>query len=47
VGCALGGVVRADLRRLEDLRASLEGEAMDVLSVGTSISALVHALVPK
>ena len=44
VGCALGGVVRADLRRLEDLRASLEGEAMDVLSVGTSISALVRCL---
>lgn len=44
VSCALGGVVRADLRRLEDLRASLEGEAMDVLSVGASIVALVRSL---
>lgn len=44
VSCALGGVVRADLRRLEDLRASVEGEAMDVMSVGSSISSLVRSL---
>lgn len=40
VACALGGVVRADLRRLEDLRASLESEN-DVYSVAASIRALV------
>jgi hypothetical protein len=44
VGCAMGGVVRADLRRLEDLRAAHEGDAMDVLSVGSSIAALVKCL---
>lgn len=44
VSCALGGVVRADMRRLEDLRASLEGDAMDVMSVGSSIAALVRCL---
>jgi hypothetical protein len=44
VSCALGGVVRADLRRLEDLRASLEADAMDVMSVGSSISAIVRCL---
>lgn len=44
MSCALGGVVRADLRRLEDLRASVEGEAMDVMSVGSSISSLVRSL---
>jgi hypothetical protein len=44
VGCAIGGVVRADMRRLEDLRASLEGESMDVMSVGLSIAALVRCL---
>lgn len=44
VGCAIGGVVRADLRRLEDLRAAHEGDAMDVLSVGSSIAALVKCL---
>ena len=41
---AIGGVVRADMRRLEDLRASLEGESMDVMSVGLSIAALVRCL---
>jgi hypothetical protein len=44
VGVAIGGVARADKRRLEDLRASFEGSAMDVLSVGASISALVQCL---
>jgi hypothetical protein len=44
VGCALGGVVRADMRRLEDLRATFEGSAMDVFLVGASILALVKCL---
>lgn len=46
VGCALGGVVRADMRRLEDLRASLEGDHMDVVSVGAAICGLVDCVVP-
>jgi hypothetical protein len=44
VCCALGGVVRADLRRLEDLRASFEGVNMDLLSVGASIVTLVRCM---
>lgn len=45
VGCALGGVVRADMRRLEDLRASLEEDHMDVVSVGAAICGLVDCVV--
>ena len=46
VGVALGGVVRADMRRLEDLRASYEGNGMDVMSVASAIVSLVKCLVP-
>ena len=46
VGCALGGVVGADMRRLEDLRASLEGDQMDVVSVGAAICGLVDCIMP-
>lgn len=38
---AVGGVVRSDLRRLEDLRASYEGRGACVISVGGAIQSLV------
>lgn len=45
VNCSIGGVVRADTRRLEDVRASLE-DAMDIYSLGASVLTLSQLMCP-
>ena len=40
VGAAIGGIVRSDLRRLEDLRAEMEERGMETMSLSAMVVAL-------
>ena len=42
----LGAIVRADARRLEDLRATAEETGPDVVLLASAVDGLVHAVVP-
>lgn len=44
VECCLGGMVRSDIRRLEDLRSMYDGDSADIYTLGSSIEALVGAM---